>query len=216
MVSTISRTQGFDLNDYVGAYHKSIRRARPKKLSFTFSPGKIYVIKGVSGCGKSTLLNIMGGLDTHYTGLYQWDSEPVPSDNPEKLDAFRRQIGYVFQQSLLLSHLTVQQNLEWIRNEPALITYYAEKLGVQALLSSYPEQLSGGERQWIAIIRALLHQPKLLLADEPTASLDHENSLLCAQAFLEIKAPDSTIIIATHEDCLMRLRMKLSICNTEA
>lgn len=172
-----------------------------KNLSFTFSPGKIYVIKGVSGCGKSTLLNIMGGLDTHYTGLYQWDSEPVPSDNPEKLDAFRRQIGYVFQQSLLLSHLTVQQNLEWIRNEPALITYYAEKLGVQALLSSYPEQLSGGERQRIAIIRALLHQPKLLLADEPTASLDHENSILCAQAFLEIKAPDSTIIIATHEDC---------------
>ena len=172
-----------------------------KNLSFTFLPGKIYVIKGVSGCGKSTLLNILGGLDTHYTGVYRWDSEPVPSDDPEKLDAFRRQIGYVFQQSLLLAHLTVQQNLEWICNEPAIITYYAEKLGVQALLSSYPEQLSGGERQRIAMIRALLYQPKLLLADEPTASLDHENSLLSAQAFLDIKTPDSTIIIATHEDC---------------
>ena len=145
-----------------------------KNLSFTFSPGKIYVIKGVSGCGKSTLLNIMGGLDTHYTGLYQWDSEPVPSDNPEKLDAFRRQIGYVFQQSLLLSHLTVQQNLEWIRNEPALITYYAEKLGVQALLSSYPEQLSGGERQWIAkifLLRTVLPLPAEATARRRTHSL---------------------------------------------
>lgn len=172
-----------------------------KNLSFIFAPGKIYVVKGVSGCGKSTLLNILGGLDTHYTGGYLWDSEPVPSDGPEKLDNFRRQIGYVFQQSLLLSHLTVQQNLELIRNEPAIITYYAEKLGVQALLSSYPEQLSGGERQRISMIRALLYQPKLLLADEPTASLDHENSLLVAQAFSDIKTPDSTIIIATHEDC---------------
>lgn len=170
-------------------------------LTFTFASGKIYVVKGVSGCGKSTLLNIMGGLDTSYTGSYLWDSKPIPTDDPEKLDAFRCQIGYVFQQSLLLSHLTVRQNLELIRNEPDLIAYYAKKMGVQALLSSYPEQLSGGERQRISMIRALLCRPKLLLADEPTASLDPENSRLAAQAFAAIQSPDSTIIVATHEDC---------------
>lgn len=170
-------------------------------LSFTFAPGKLYVVKGVSGCGKSTLLNILGGLDTRYAGSYLWDSKPIPADDPQELDAFRHQIGYVFQQSLLLSHLTVRQNLELIRDEPGLIAFYAEKLGVQALLSSYPEQLSGGERQRISMIRALLCRPKLLLADEPTASLDSENSRLAAQAFAAIQAPDSTIIVATHEDC---------------
>lgn len=180
---------------------KSFREPVLKNIDYQFSKGKIYVIKGVSGCGKSTLLNILGGLETEYDGKYLFEGTNINELNNAEFDHYRSRIGYVFQNSLLLSNLTIEQNLLFVSQNQSAISYYAEKLGVQHLLNKYPEQLSGGERQRISIIRALLNTPSLILADEPTASLDNENSIKTAEIFESISNEDNIIIIATHENC---------------
>lgn len=170
-------------------------------LSYRFEEGKIYVIKGVSGCGKTTLLNILGGLDSNYDGDYIWNGKRVKELTKSEMELFHKEIGYVFQHSLLISKLTIWQNLMFINGDEDTINYYAYKLGVAHLLSKYPEQLSGGERQRIAIIRALLANPKLIIADEPTASLDSKNSSNISNMMRDISNPENIIIIATHEKC---------------
>ncbi|MDD4592751.1 MAG: ATP-binding cassette domain-containing protein, partial [Parabacteroides sp.] len=170
-------------------------------FSYRFEQGKIYVIKGVSGTGKTTLLNILGGLDFDFEGEFVFYSDSVKGLQKNEKESFRAKIGYIFQNSLLLSKLSIMENLLFIRNDEATIKYYADKFHVSSLLSKYPEQLSGGERQRISIIRALLGSPKLILADEPTASLDHKNSEKIAEAIKEISSAENIVIIATHEKC---------------
>lgn len=165
---------------------KSYQRTVIKDFSHCFEGGKIYVIKGVSGCGKTTLLNILGGVEKDFDGSLDWDSQPG-------------QISYIFQKSLLLAHLSLEDNLKLIKADPENINRLCAQVGIGDLLSRYPEQLSGGERQRAAIVRALLLNPNLLLADEPTASLDHENSLEMADRIASLRDPDRIIIIATHE-----------------
>ncbi len=172
-----------------------------KGISHTFYPGKIYVIKGVSGCGKSTLLNILGGLDTAYQGAYISNGVSVNSLDPDEISHYRRSIGYLFQNSLLLSHMTIWENLLFIENCPERIRRCARELGVEDLLTKFPDQLSGGERQRMAMIRALLHNPTLILADEPTASLDRANSRALAQMMNRLRSTGAVVIIATHESC---------------
>ncbi|MCL1791973.1 MAG: ATP-binding cassette domain-containing protein [Peptococcaceae bacterium] len=172
-----------------------------KGISYQFEAGKIYVIKGVSGCGKSTLLNILGGLETDYSGEYLLDGMAVKSYDKKQFEHFRRKIGYVFQNSLLISNLTIRQNLLFIKNVPELIEEYAGMLKVSHLLDKFPEQLSGGERQRISFIRALINSPSLILADEPTASLDNLNSWQIAEMLRSISNAENCLIIATHENC---------------
>ncbi len=157
-----------------------------KNISYTFEPGKLYVIKGVSGCGKTSLLNILGGLDSAFDGVRQCDAE---------------QISYIFQKSLLLSGLTIRENLTLIRNDEEKIGQITEQLGIRSLLERLPSQLSGGERQRVSIARSLLNNPQLLLADEPTASLDGENSRQIAKLLASLKSRDRIVIVATHENC---------------
>lgn len=154
-----------------------------KNLSYKFESGKIYVIKGVSGCGKTTLLNIIGGIETDFEG------ELRSSDS----------VGYIFQNSLLLSNITVFENLLLIKNDSEEIYKLCSELNVSDLLQKYPEQLSGGERQRATIVRALLQSPTILLADEPTASLDETNSINIARTLAKLRKDDRIIIIATHE-----------------
>lgn len=174
-------------------------------ISCQFIEGKIYVIKGVSGCGKTTLLNIIGGLDTDYKGEYVCDGSSVSTYNNKELDTYRQSIGYMFQSSLLLAKLTVLENLMFIKNDEQAIMYYAQKLSIEPLLQKYPEQLSGGERQRIAIMRCLLNNPKLILADEPTASLDAANSKRISDLFAQISNNSNIIIIVTHENCFDKI-----------
>lgn len=157
-----------------------------KGITFAFESGKIYVIKGVSGCGKTTLLNILGGLDPAFDG---------------KRICYAERIAYVFQKSLLLSGLTVEENLQMIRNDKDIIRKSCEGLGIEALLGRLPSQLSGGERQRVSIARAMLNDPQILLADEPTASLDGTNSRQIAELLASLRCSDRIIIIATHESC---------------
>ena len=159
-----------------------------KGLTYKFESGKIYVIKGVSGCGKSTLLNILGGLDTQYEGKILRSSTEF-------------KCSYIFQNSLLLSRITVLDNLLLIKNDHTRINELCKNLGIQELLIKFPEQLSGGERQRVSIVRALLQEPNLILADEPTASLDRTNSEKVANILSQQKDKDRIIIVATHENC---------------
>lgn len=169
---------------------KEYDRAVIKNLSYSFEDGKLYVIKGVSGCGKSTLLNIIGGVEKEYTGSISIDDES---------GCYRT--GYIFQSSLLISKLTVQENLTLISDDAAMISSLSNSLDIEDLMMKYPEQLSGGERQRVAIARAMLLKPLLILADEPTASLDEQNSRNIASIFADLRQRDRIIIIATHEDC---------------
>lgn len=170
-------------------------------FSFRFETNKIYVVKGVSGCGKTTLLNIIGGLETEFEGQYLFDGQEVKCFDKQQKEAFRQSFGYVFQSSLLLSNLTVGENLLFINNNSKMIEDYAAALKVSHLLSKFPQELSGGERQRIAVIRALLRNPSVILADEPTASLDNANSKETAKLFGSLKNKNRVIIISTHENC---------------
>ncbi len=154
-------------------------------FSYNFEKGKIYIIKGVSGCGKTSLLNILGNLDTDFKGKVEYP----------------KSIGYITQQSLLYSNLTILENLKFINNSPEYIMQMAKNLSISKLLNKYPQELSGGERQRVAIIRTLLKSPTLILADEPTSALDSKNSQSVAQAFLDISNSSNIIIIATHKAC---------------
>ena len=180
---------------------KRFQYAVLKKVNYTFEEGKVYIIKGVSGCGKSTLLNIIGGLDRDFLGDITVDGKSLRKRNRKEFEDFRGKVSYIFQNSLLISKLTVKENLLFIKENLEKIEYYATKLGVDGLLEKYPEQLSGGERQRIALIRAMLLEPKIIIADEPTASLDSENSIKIAKLLRELTGDGCITIIATHEDC---------------
>lgn len=172
-----------------------------KNISYSFEAGKLYVIKGVSGCGKSTLLNILGGIETAFSGEICLDRESL-KENPGGLKAA---CGYIYQQSLLLSGITVRDNLLLIRNDRKQVSKVCRGLGIAPLLDKLPDQLSGGERQRVAIARALLNDPRILLADEPTASLDEDNSLKIAQTLANLRSDNRILIVATHEHCFDEL-----------
>ena len=155
-----------------------------KNFSYCFDKGKIYVIKGVSGCGKTTLLNIMGGLDKSYEGDFK--NKP-------------KSVGFVTQNNMLFSNWTVYENLSFI-NSDHNYKKIAKELSVEELLSKKPSQLSGGERQRICVIRSLMNSPELVIADEPTASLDKKNASLVAKLFNDISTSENIVVIATHKD----------------
>lgn len=172
---------------------KSYQSPVIKNLSYTFESGKLYVIKGVSGCGKTTLLNILGGIEKAYSGDIQTDFAYG--------NTIADSSSYIFQNSLLLSNITILENLLLIKNDPLKVLDLCDTLHISDLLNKMPEQISGGERQRVAIARALLRSPTLLLADEPTASLDSDNAGAIAKIFAQLKSSDRIIIIATHEHC---------------
>ena len=165
-------------------------------INFNFNCGNIYVIKGPSGCGKTTLLNILSGIDTTYNGKYYFNNLDV-SDN---IDYLKSNIGYVFQNSLLISNLTIMDNLLLISTDIDKINYYADLFKVTDLFSKFPNQISGGERQRISIIRSLLLDNKVIICDEPTASLDRNTAEIIVNEIAKLRSKDRIIIISTHDD----------------
>lgn len=174
--------------------NKSYDRPVLRDITYTFTSGKLYVIKGVSGCGKSTLLNIIGGLEKDFRGDILYDGDCCHEN-----DKYRRNIGYIYQNSLLLSEITVNDNLCLVRNDPEKIMFLADRLKISDLLMRMPDKLSGGERQRVSILRSLLCDPEILLADEPTASLDDHNSRNIASLISCLKRDGRIVLVATHE-----------------
>ncbi len=166
-----------------------------KNIDYTFKNGKIYVLKGFSGCGKTTLLNILAGIDLSFNGEYLHDGKKV--SNIRNIT----NIGYIMQFSLLVLKLTIMENLKLVSSDEKKILYYANLFQVTEILNKYPNEVSGGERQRITIIRALLKSNDIILADEPTASLDLKNAKIVAKEFEKLKSFNKIVIIATHENC---------------
>lgn len=162
-------------------------------INLTLEENKVYLIKGISGCGKTTLLNIIGNIDKNYTGEYLYNKKKISKTNNPK-------IGYGFQQSLLISHLTVYENLAIIRNDSKMINELSNIFGITKLLQKMPQEISLGERQRVSLVRTLLINPKLIILDEPTASLDEKNAKEVARYVNNLCSSDRIIIIATHSN----------------
>ena len=169
-------------------------------INYQFQEGNIYVIKGISGSGKTTLLNIISGLDRNYKGECLFNDLDIKSLTKSETEEYRNNIGYILQDSLLIHNLTVMDNLKFIENNEEKIKTYSKKFGVDHLLSKMPNEISGGERQRFSLIRSLLLDSKIILADEPTSSLDKENSKIFANFIKELKNQNKIVIIATHKD----------------
>ncbi len=169
-------------------------------INITLEEGIIYLLKGISGSGKTTLFNILAGLDSDYEGKYLWNDKDVNTMSTKEQIETVNQISYVFQKSYLFKDLTILENLLFIKDDLKAIKRYAEQFQVSYLLFKKPEQISGGEKQRIALIRALLLDSKIILLDEPTSSLDSKNSEIFVKFLSKISKEGKIILIATHKN----------------
>ncbi|MCJ1655707.1 ABC transporter ATP-binding protein [Staphylococcus sp. NRL 16/872] len=182
-----------------------------KDINFTVQPGEFVILNGASGSGKSTLLNILGGLLTATKGDILYHNEPLFSNNKKKTRLRLKDIGFIFQSSHLVPYLIVKEQLTIVAKEAGETTKVAKQraenllneIGLKHRLNAYPHMLSGGEKQRVAIMRALMNQPKLLLADEPTASLDAERAVNVVEMIRNrVKSNNIIGIMITHDQRL--------------
>jgi len=181
-----------------------------KDISIKVQPGESLVIVGPSGSGKSTLLNIIGALDHPTSGQVIFDDQDLAALDEKQLAKIRnKQIGFVFQLHHLLPQCTVLENVlvptladkksSSMEKAGDRAERLLERVGLKEFLSYRPGELSGGQRQRVAVVRALINEPKLLLADEPTGSLDKDSSHNIAELLVELnKTEKVTLIVVTH------------------
>ncbi len=176
-------------------------------ISRKFRLGKTYAIMGPSGSGKSTLLNLISLIDKPTSGTIKFDNHEINFSQNEKNDLFRsKKIGIVYQENNLLSDFTALENVYFaslsLNNDKKLALSKAEKLlkkiGLSNRLNHFPSQLSGGEAQRVAIARAIINDPQIILADEPTGSLDMNTAKDIFKLLNNQKRSDRIIIFATH------------------
>lgn len=186
-----------------------------KGVDISISKGEIVSIVGSSGAGKSTLLHILGTLDNADAGQIILNNERVDKLTGKKLAAFRnRQIGFVFQFHHLLPEFTALENVcipGWIAGgKKAAVQARAEELlktlGLANRLENKPQQLSGGEQQRVAVARALINNPSIIMADEPTGNLDSANAKELHQLFIDLRNQfNQTFLIVTHNEELAKM-----------
>lgn len=175
-----------------------------KKTNFSVERGEFIAVIGPSGSGKSTFLTIAGGLQTPTEGTVLINGEPF-SQTKEKNRAKMRfeEIGFILQSSKLIPFLTVKKQLllvDKIKKQKFMETSLFKELGIEKLVDKYPEELSGGERQRVAIARALYNNPSIILADEPTASLDTKKAFDVVKILAnETKTKNKATIMVTHD-----------------
>lgn len=178
--------------------------------------GEFLAITGKSGCGKSTLINIIGGLDAPDQGQVMVDGEDITQMDDHRLTLFRRKrVGIIFQLFNLLPILSVEENIALPHllmgnsNPPeAKIDRLLQEMGLSERRHHKPHELSGGEMQRVAICRALINDPELILADEPTGNLDFDLSVHFLGLLKDIQARGTTIIVATHNRELVEVAKK--------
>ena len=179
-------------------------------VSLAIEPGEFVAVMGASGSGKSTLMNILGCLDRPTAGEYRLDGIDVSRlDRDELAEVRNAKIGFVFQSFNLLARTSAIENVELplIYGDEALTTRERHararealsRVGLGGRESHYPSQLSGGQQQRVAIARALIHDPAIILADEPTGNLDSQTSVEIMALFQELNDSGKTIVLITHE-----------------
>ncbi|EIJ4041506.1 ABC transporter ATP-binding protein [Campylobacter jejuni] len=179
-------------------------------INLSVYEGEWLAIMGPSGSGKSTLLNILSLMDTPSSGEYILDNENLEQmDEEQKITLRREKIGLVFQQFHLIPYLNALENImlsqyyhSSVDEEDAKMVL--EKVGLSHRLTHLPSQLSGGEQQRVCIARALINNPELLLADEPTGNLDEANEQIVLQTLQKLKNEGKTIVLITHNPDLAK------------
>lgn len=176
-------------------------------ISFSVEAGEYIAIMGESGSGKTTLLNILALLDKPTSGEVFMEGKNIISINEREIAAFRRsQLGYVFQEFNLLDTFSIKDNIflplvlsgKDYKEMESRLEPIAAKIGIKDILEEYPYEVSGGQKQRAAIARAVITNPKLILADEPTGSLDSKSSTEILDLFSKINKSGQTIIMVTH------------------
>lgn len=172
-------------------------------------PGEFIAIMGPSGCGKSTLLNIIGLLDNPSNGEYHFDNTEVASYKESQRTQLRKgNIGFVFQSFNLIDELNVFENVELpliylklsAKERKKMVTEVLERMNIGHRAKHFPQQLSGGQQQRVALCRAVVANPKLILADEPTGNLDSKNGIEVMELLTELNKAGATIVMVTHSD----------------
>ena len=180
-----------------------------RQIALDIQPREFITIMGPSGAGKSTLLAILGMLDGEWTVEYRLLTEDVHKLKPRDRVALHKQyVGFVFQQYHLLDDLTVAENLDIPLSyrdvkkseRQAVVADTLDRFGMVAKKDLYPRQLSGGQQQLVAVARAVIHKPRLLLADEPTGNLHSEQGREIMELFKQLNTAGTTIVQVTHSD----------------
>ena len=189
-------------------------------INLQISKGQIIALMGPSGSGKTTLLNILGTLDNDFSGTLKIDN--IDINNNTNLPLIRaNKIGFVFQFHHLLPEFTIYENLmiplmisKNNKERRNFITEMLKLTGLDARKNHLPNEISGGERQRVAVIRALVNNPSIILADEPTGNLDAENSKIILKLIVDLREKyKQTFIIASHDDSILKIADKILYLN---
>lgn len=177
-------------------------------VNLEVEPGEFIAVMGPSGCGKSTLLNILGMLDSPDSGSYTFNGENVAGYSENRLAEIRKQnIGFIFQSFNLVDELTVAENVTLpllyqrvpAKERAAQVQAVLERVGIAHRAGHRPQQLSGGQQQRVAVARAVVTNPKLIMADEPTGNLDSTNGEEVLDLLQQLNDDGTTIIMVTHD-----------------
>jgi len=178
-----------------------------RDVSLEIAQGEFLAIMGPSGCGKSSLLNILGLLDTPSAGQFQFYDQAIEHFSERQLTLLRRRyVGFVFQSFNLIDELTVEENVDVAliyrgvgrAERQRRVAAALERVGLSHRARHLPQQLSGGQQQRVAVARALVAEPKLILADEPTGNLDTANGEAVMDMLTEIARAGTTVVMVTH------------------
>ncbi len=188
-----------------------------KDVTFTVGRGDFCSVVGSSGAGKSTLLYVIGGLIHPDSGTVKYNSKDIYRLSIRDANQYRRRhLGFMFQQFHLMPYLTVAENIRLASYEKKHIEmadYYLEKCSLKDLKDKYPSELSVGEKQRTAFVRAIISKPDILLADEPTGNLDKTNSEILMSLVKEYNSEGGTVVMVSHDPEIARFANKCITLN---
>lgn len=183
-------------------------------IDVKFELGKFYAIMGCSGSGKSTLLNIVGLLDKPTSGILYLDNVNTSNLNEKLKNSIRlKEIGYVFQECYLIDNLTVHENLMLpllinkqilLSRKKMIVDKLLKKINLIDRANHYPTELSGGEKQRVAVARSLVNNPRVILADEPTGNLDKQNELMIFSLLRKLANDGKCVIVVSHSELIKK------------
>ncbi len=180
-----------------------------RRINLDIKPGEFVAVMGPSGAGKSTLLHVLGMHDTAWTGEYLFLDHPIHKmDRKQRLEVYKRHFGFVFQSYHLLDDLTVAENLDVPLSyrdikkseRQAIVADVLDRFQIVGKKDLFPSQLSGGQQQLVGVARAIIANPKVILADEPTGNLHSSQGIEIMEMFKKLNEAGATIIMVTHSE----------------